>query len=127
MDEEPSREQLSKDISALVIHAVIKAFLWGAGLTWLMFMAALAFATYVKAHSWYEPSCCSDRDCEALAPERIQITPQGYVLPNGQTVPFGQERVSPDKDYHWCRYPGTQPLVHPYNERVCFYAPSQGS
>jgi hypothetical protein len=97
------------------------------------FVVLVAFLTFVlwsevaKAHSFYEASCCNDRDCAPLPPEQVQVTPQGYVLPNGQTVPFGQERVSPDKDYHWCRYPGTQPLVHPYNERVCFYAPSQGS
>ncbi len=92
-------------------------------------LAAFAYMMplYALAHSFYDASCCNDRDCAPLAPEQVQVTPNGYVLPNGQTVPYGQERVSPDKDYHWCRYPGTQPLVHPYNERVCFYAPSQGS
>lgn len=101
---------------------------------WLLFLVGIAIGfsarglvTKVYAHSFYDASCCNDRDCAPLAPEQVQVTPNGYVLPNGQTVPFGQERVSPDKDYHWCRYPGTQPLVHPYNERVCFYAPAQGS
>lgn len=93
----------------------------------LIVLTMLTISGRVMAHSFYDATCCNDRDCAPLAPEQVQVTPQGYVLPNGQTVPFGQERVSPDKDYHWCRYPGTQPLVHPYNERVCFYAPSQGS
>lgn len=92
-------------------------------------LAAFAYITpiYAFAHSFYDAACCNDRDCEPLAPEKVQVTPNGYVLPNGQTVPFGQERISPDKDYHWCRYPNTTPIVQPYNEKACFYAPSQGS
>lgn len=78
------------------------------------------------AHSFYDIECCSERDCEPLAPDQVRVTPQGYVLPNGQTVAFGQERVSPDRDYHWCRYPGTVPLVAPTDRKVCFYAPMGG-
>lgn len=82
--------------------------------------------TSASAHSWYDRTCCDLTDCAPLAPDQVQIRPDGYHLPNGQTVPFARARVSMDRDYHWCRRSPSSPLIEPYGELACFYAPMGG-
>lgn len=79
------------------------------------------------AHSWYDRTCCDVSDCSPLPPDAVQVTPQGYRLPNGQLLPFARARVSMDRDYHWCRRSSSSPLIEPYGEQACFYAPGSGS
>jgi hypothetical protein len=59
-------------------------------------LAAFAYMTplYALAHSWYDRSCCDVRDCEPIPPDQVQVTPQGYITPDGQLIPFAEARVS---------------------------------
>lgn len=98
-----------------------------AGFFALAVLLMVAAWSVARAHSWYDKSCCDDRDCERLAPEKVRVTPQGYVTPDGELVPFGEARVSADGDYHWCKYQkDSTRVIHPYREKKCFYAPPGG-
>lgn len=100
-----------------------------AGLVLLLCILVMVMAWIVSeayAHSWYDRSCCDVTDCTPLPPDAVQVTPQGYRLPNGQLVPFARARVSMDRDFHWCRRSPTSPLIEPYGELACFYAPMGG-
>ncbi len=93
----------------------------------LLVVLILSFSLTAKAHSWYDKECCDVRDCEPLSPDRVKVTPEGYVTPDGQLVPFGQARVSADKDFHWCKYQkDSTKVIHPHEKRMCFYAPAGG-
>lgn len=101
-----------------------------AGVVLLLCILILILAWAVSeanAHSWYDRSCCDLTDCTPLPPDAVQVTPQGYRLPNGQLVPFARARVSMDRDFHWCRRSPTSPLIEPYGELACFYAPMGGT
>lgn len=70
------------------------------------------------AHSWYDSACCSDNDC---APEaNVKETAWGYLLPNGETMPYKDKRIltSVDKDFHWC---------HVGSNTYCLYVPGRGT
>lgn len=120
-------DELVRHLSTLLVVTMTKAFIAGALLAIVLFVGALAFAGKVKAHSWYDKECCDVRDCEPLSPDRVKVTPEGYVTPDGQLVPFGQARVSADKDFHWCKYQkDSTKVIHPHEKRMCFYAPAGG-
>jgi hypothetical protein len=80
--------------------------------TWFFAFLALVLATVLVfawswqalAHSWYELECCETRDCVAIPADQVKVTPDGYVTPDGQLIPFASARVSADLDYHWCKY-----------------------
>ena len=82
--------------------------------------------SYAKAHSWYEPECCSDKDCEPIPPETVQVTPSGYLWA-GILIPFAEARISMDRDYHVCRGQYTGILIQPSMKKPCFYAPMGGA
>lgn len=75
--------------------------------TGLALLAALfvIFADYVAAHSWYDPFCCSDKDCgPALGADqsptglKIEVSPGRWL-----SVPAGMRlRPSYDADWHVC-------------------------
>jgi hypothetical protein len=92
-----------------------------------MIVVMLLFtASYAKAHSWYDPACCSDRDCEPIPHESVQVTPSGYLWA-GMLIPFAEARISMDKDYHVCRGVYTGILIQPSMQKPCFYAPMGGT
>lgn len=81
-------------------------------------------------HSFYDPACCSDRDCwpagkddDAREPAP-RVTPQGYVLHDGTVVPFTDARPSPDGRYHVCRLAGSLSgeLIRT-GRKACLYVP----
>jgi len=58
--------------------------------------------------------CCGEGDCPALN-YTPRITASGYLLNNGEVVPFSEAQPSPDGSYVRCQRPdGT---------RRCFFAP----
>lgn len=69
------------------------------------------------AHSWYDPWCCSDRDCNPYPSAKVSVTDVGYRLDDGTLVPFDEARTSQDGNYHRCVLNGRQ---------RCFYAPPMG-
>lgn len=61
--------------------------------------------------------CCHPfRDCQPVTPA---VTPQGYVLDNGEVVPFGQVYPSEDRKHWLC--------TKPDGTRRCLFAPVGGS
>lgn len=92
-------------------------------------------STPVLAHSWYDPWCCNDKDCQGIPTEAVELTAQGYRVTlrpqdhgmlRGETAPhvyvvaYRDARVSPDGGYHACIYPDVETMR-------CFYAPPVGS
>lgn len=89
------------------------------------------------AHSWFDPWCCNDRDCQPIPDSAVKITPQGYVItlqpgdhpmlaketrPHTYTVPYAKARVSldPEQKFFACIYPDPSSMR-------CFYAKPSGS
>jgi hypothetical protein len=63
--------------------------------------------------------CCGDNDCKMLSPEEVKVSQRGYVLMNGELVPFSEAQPSEDGEYWRCkRYDGS---------RRCFFAPQPSS
>ena len=80
----------------------------------ILIVASLATA---RAHSWYDPGCCSDRDC---APVKASMEADGTLRVNlgpgrSMSLPPGYPyRPSRDFDYHVCVIKGVV---------ICAYAP----
>jgi hypothetical protein len=86
----------------------------------------------VKAHSWYDGACCSERDCFELKPGAVTITRTGYniqIVVNGVPLHFtaaqSESKTSQDEHYHICLMP-TPNGEQPFGMR-CFYAPPLGA
>ena len=74
------------------------------------------------AHSWYPIECCSETDCEQIEDGKVIDLPEGYLFPNGQTVPHNLVKRSPDVKYHWCRLPGTGNIIKS-GDKYCVFIP----
>ena len=112
-------------------------------LVWLPIMTKAAYpheATNVQGYplGWdYDPGCCRSAlqptgDCAPIASKYVTELPDGYhinipvgghpkLLTKGYSgiVPYGQERRSPEGNYHIC-------LTTDGAHRFCFYAGSKG-
>jgi hypothetical protein len=49
--------------------------------------------------------CCNAFDCSVVPEEKIKITPRGYVLDSGETIPHSNAAMSGDMQYWQCRRP----------------------
>lgn len=75
------------------------------------------------AHDWYDPACCSNRDCEPITDTAVTIESGGYhVRYVGSLgfhvdvlVPFNQAKPSRDENYHGCAST---------DRFLCLYAPA---
>ena len=66
------------------------------------------------AHSWYDPACCSGKDCAPIPSHTVTVTPDGYHVrlePGDHplvtsvvdvVVPFEAVMPSQDEHYHAC-------------------------
>ena len=107
---------------------------------WLLSMLILANWTPAQAHHgmmevhWYDPECCSDRDCRPVPAGFIRWTPEGWlIIDTGQIIPEIENgkrntrlRVSKDLQNHICRLP-----VDPFNPDqtayvICLYIAPPG-
>jgi len=76
----------------------------------LLVMAYLGARLPAAAHSWYDASCCSNRDCEPIPPEAINETAVGYEVnyfskqgfPVHGFMPREKARHSQDGRFHGC-------------------------
>lgn len=63
--------------------------------------------------------CCGENDCAVIPANEVRLTAAGYLLRDGEVVPFREALLSEDGKYHRChRYDGS---------RRCFFAPGYGS
>ena len=60
------------EIVIAIVMATAALFLLAAAYFWSSLPAA--------AHSWYEPACCSDRDCEPISFDSVIETEYGYKV-----------------------------------------------
>lgn len=82
----------------------------------LISAAFAVFTTNAVAHSWYDPVCCSTKDCAAVVPDVVSIEDGHYVVTVGpgdhpfvtseltRRIPFDHPDVkdSQDSDFHVC-------------------------
>jgi hypothetical protein len=63
--------------------------------------------------------CCGESDCVLVPEAGVRVSPGGYTLPSGETIPFAEALVSEDGQFWRCKRPdGT---------RRCFFAPRGGT
>lgn len=63
--------------------------------------------------------CCGKNDCFIVPAEQVKVTPGGYLLNNGETVPYMETLPSEDQEYWRCKRQD--------GSRRCFFAPQPGS
>ena len=111
-----------------------------------LFVAAL-LAGPVGAHSWYDPDCCSAKDCAPIPAATVTITGDGYTVtlnpgdhflatkPLTAFFAHGDENLRPsaDGDWHACVIPKSNPgdwyTPGPQSEEYikCLYVPGAGA
>lgn len=90
-------------------------------------MRLYAIAAVILAHSWYATTCCSDKDCDPLGPGQIKVVKAGYIVPSGELLSWGDDRIKPSEDagYHWCRRPWQPTMIDKRHangiQTICLY------
>ena len=95
----------------------------------ILAIGCLALAVKAVAHEspagWsYNWTCCSGQDCRPIAQSSIKETENGYIVPSGEVIPYGNTKIqnSQDQDFHWCTQGGKE-----NTPTVCLYVPGRGS
>lgn len=90
---------------------------------WLVAAGLMSvLAQPAASHSWYDPDCCSDRDCEAVSTVSYVASDPGSVPVMVVTTSFGTKpvtsktkiRESKDSRMHACIFQGAL---------ICLYMP----
>lgn len=106
---------------------ISKAILWFC----LTFILTALIAQAAFAHSWYDPECCSDRDCAPIT-EPLKYNSKGEILAktkHGYTIIPRDHKIRPskDEDIHVCMniYIPDKPLDKktPTFKFLCIYRP----
>lgn len=63
--------------------------------------------------------CCNTYDCAAVPDDKVKITPRGYLLESGETIPHANAAMSGDGQYWQCRRPD--------KSIRCFFFPPPGT
>lgn len=99
------------------ILAYALRWLWIAMIAVAMLLHAYSAA---RAHSWYPPQCCSDRDCFPLADSAVKKVPGGYQLTDThEFISDAEAREGRDDSFHMCR--------NPSGVILCFFRPHNGT
>lgn len=81
-------------------------------------------ADKAQAHSWYEPECCSGKDCREVSDEQITFNSDGSYTYDG--LKFTKDMVRPSRDgkFHVCIYGwgGEDGSMH--RRPTCLYEPT---
>lgn len=81
---------------------------------------AQAHDFWISKGQYVNPSdgvhCCGERDCFQIPAASIVSTPKGYLLPNGELVPYSEATPSEDGLFWRCQ--------KSTGERRCFFAPT---
>jgi hypothetical protein len=94
-------------------------------MTRLALAAALVLAglSPAGAHGWYDPACCSNRDCAPIPNTEVEWTPKGWHV-IGEDRYFGHGdwgfRRSEDTGWHRCEFPLGSGRTR------CLYVPDPG-
>lgn len=90
-------------------------------------LAILLTSTSAMAHSFYEPSCCSNRDCAPIPAGDVKATPDGWqIVLTGEVIKYGSYRVkdSPDGAFHRCAMSAN---FTAQGHTLCLYVPPHGA
>lgn len=81
-------------------------------------LAVILIFSPVQIHSWYDQSCCKDRDCHPVNCDTVHKTYDGGW--NWEGIHFDRQklRVSQDDGCHVCVIPDAGVL-----EGICIYLP----
>lgn len=89
------------------------------------FVLCVVTLSFARAHEaplgWaYDYECCSGVDCRQA---KVRETINGYVVPSGELIPYGDKRVRLSKDefFHWCTVRGLDTTA-----TLCIYVPNRG-
>lgn len=91
-------------------------------------LALLLSTKPAPAHDWYPYECCSDRDCRPLEWSEVRTGPDGFMLPNGETMGFADRRIrptppeDPQQRFHLCTVAGD-----PKGRALCLFVPQGGA
>lgn len=105
---------------------------------WLLALLFLSvgFTLAAKSHSFYDPYCCNDKDCQPIKGTSVKETAAGYEVTlspaehiglkkedkaHTYVVRYGDAKPSPDGAFHACILPYMPDTMR------CFYAPVPGS
>src|SRR5262245_42115825 len=88
----------------------------------LALVIVVSLAIPARSHSWYDPECCSDRDCEPVSTVSFVASDPKSVPVMVVTTSFGTKPVTPmtkirqskDSQMHACIYQG---------QLICLYMP----
>lgn len=86
-----------------------------------LFLLSLSTCAHrpAHAHSWYDPSCCGDGDCNPVADTDVLELDDGSWEYLPEHIVFVKSRVKPSRDqqFHVC-------IGHsPYRTPYCIYVP----
>ncbi len=62
--------------------------------------------------------CCSEIDCRMVQSDDVRTTKGGFLLPDGELIPYAAALKSQDEHYWRCRSPG--------RPTRCFFYPPPG-
>lgn len=92
-----------------------------------LLLLSLAFAVPAYGHDFYEPMCCSEKDCKPVPTGDVQATAGGwFIVMTGETIPYGhwREKKSPDGGFHRC---AASADFSAKGRTLCLYVPGMGS
>lgn len=100
--------------------------LWLAAAALAVLPGAVLLARHAGAHDWYPWACCSDFDCREIPDDAVSVTAQGWRVPSGEVIGWGDPRlrVTPAEreGVHWCTEGGRGD-----GRTLCLFLPPQGS
>jgi len=79
------------------------------------------------SHSFYDPVCCSNKDCKPIPVGDVKATPAGWqIVLTGEVLEYGSWRVkdSPDGKFHRCAMSAD---FSAKGHTLCLYVPPAGA
>lgn len=96
-----------------------------AGILALMAWPAFAHDHWINHGDYQDPvnhwRCCGDSDCEAVEPEAVKSVTGGWLLPDGEIIPYARTIISEDQHDYICRW--GSPMGNGSRVRCLFIAP----
>jgi len=88
----------------------------------LALLVVIALAKPARSHSWYDPDCCSDRDCEPASEIAFVASDPKAVPVMVVTTSFGTKPVTPQTKIRESRDSRLHACI--YQEKlICLYLP----
>lgn len=97
-------------------------------LAWALFVGLIYAISPARSHEFYDPICCSDKDCGPVKATDFRPVPGGWMwVPTGEIIPYNDSRVreSPDGQFHRCAHKGPNDNDTKYS--YCIYIPPMGT